>query len=101
MVTGMGVPFSIFCVWALNALQNSMMLSPRWPSAGPIGGDGLALPAGTCSLMIPTIFFAIYVSKSHRRPPASHLLNLRILQLEWRRTPKDRQCELDDRFLHF
>ena len=46
-------------VWALNALQNSMMFRPRWPSAGPIGGDGFALPAGTCSLMKPTIFFAM------------------------------------------
>src|SRR6478609_4635552 len=36
-----------------------MMFRPRWPSAGPIGGDGLALPAGTCSLTKPTIFFAM------------------------------------------
>src|SRR5439155_18825426 len=27
--------------------------------AGPIGGDGFALPAGTCSLIKPTIFFAM------------------------------------------
>ena len=27
--------------------------------AGPIGGDGLALPAGTCSFTKPTIFFAM------------------------------------------
>ena len=51
ITTGIGRPGSIFCVWALNALQNSMMLRPRWPSAGPIGGLGFALPAGTCSLM--------------------------------------------------
>ena len=49
MTTGMGAPFSSFWVWALKALQNSMMLRPRWPSAGPIGGDGFAEPAGTCS----------------------------------------------------
>src|SRR6202142_2441058 len=59
MVTGIGAPFSIFWVWALNALQNSMMLRPRWPSAGPIGGDGLAAPAGTCNLRNPVTFFAI------------------------------------------
>src|ERR1700710_1467392 len=47
MVTGIGMFFSWSCVLALNALQNSMMLRPRWPSAGPIGGDGLARPAGT------------------------------------------------------
>src|SRR5215467_2856754 len=51
MVTGIGMPFSWSWVLALNALQNSMMLRPRWPSAGPIGGEGLAAPAGTCNLM--------------------------------------------------
>ena len=44
ITTGIGRPGSTFCVWALNALQNSMMLRPRWPSAGPIGGLGFALP---------------------------------------------------------
>ena len=59
ITTGSTSPGSMPCVWALNALQNSMMLRPRWPSAGPIGGEGFALPAGTCSLMKPTTFFAI------------------------------------------
>src|SRR4026207_2433278 len=58
MMTGIGTPFSIFWVCALIALQNSMMCKPRWPSAGPIGGDGLAAPAGTCSLRNPATFFA-------------------------------------------
>src|SRR5215204_2948853 len=40
ITTGTGEPCSIFCVAALKALQNSMMLRPRCPSAGPIGGDG-------------------------------------------------------------
>ena len=62
ITTGIGRPGSIFCVCALNALQNSMMFRPRWPSAGPMGGEGFALPAGTCNLMKPTIFFAISVS---------------------------------------
>src|SRR5450830_942631 len=62
ITTGSGKPGSIPWVWALNALQNSMMFKPRWPKAGPIGGDGLALPAGTCSLTKPTIFFAIHFS---------------------------------------
>src|SRR6266540_3415725 len=74
MTTGIGNPGSIFCVCALNALQNSMMFRPRWPSAGPIGGLGFALPAGTCNLMNPTTFFAIFrscVGSSGRysRPP--------------------------------
>src|ERR1700712_87172 len=51
MVTGIGMPFSWSWVLALNALQNSMMLRPRWPKAGPMGGDGFAAPAGTCSFM--------------------------------------------------
>src|SRR6266478_3615509 len=62
ITTGSIRPGSTFWVCALNALQNSMMFNPRWPSAGPIGGLGLALPAGTCSLMNPTTFLAIWLS---------------------------------------
>src|SRR3981081_3805757 len=51
MTTGIGQPFSGFWVGALNCWQNSMMFTPCWPNAGPIGGEGLAEPAGTCSLM--------------------------------------------------
>ena len=46
------------CVWALNDLQNSMMLTPCWPSAGPTGGAGLAWPAGICSLILVRTFLA-------------------------------------------
>src|ERR1700675_265894 len=46
-------------VWALKPLQNSMMLTPCWPSAGPTGGEGLALPAVICSFTIAWTFFAI------------------------------------------
>ena len=35
----------------LKALQKSMMLTPCCPKAGPRGGDGLALPASTCSFI--------------------------------------------------
>src|SRR5215510_9472141 len=45
-------------VCALKPLQNSMMLTPCWPSAGPTGGDGFALPAGICSFTIAWTFFA-------------------------------------------
>src|SRR5882757_8288786 len=48
----------MFCVAALKALQNSMILTPRCPSAGPTGGDGFAAPAGICSLIDPTTFLA-------------------------------------------
>ena len=30
-----------------NSLQKSIALTPRAPSAGPTGGDGVAFPAGT------------------------------------------------------
>ena len=45
MTTGIVTP-SCFWVLALNALQNSMILTPCWPSAGPTGGDGFAFPPG-------------------------------------------------------
>src|SRR6478752_7436137 len=51
-------PFSCW-VWALNALQNSMMFTPCWPSAGPTGGAGLACPPGIWSLMSVRTFLAI------------------------------------------
>src|SRR5262245_36981340 len=64
MTTGIGVPFSNLALWELKFLQNSMMLRPRWPSAGPIGGDGLAAPAGTCNLRNPVTFLAMSHSVS-------------------------------------
>src|ERR1700739_3825151 len=58
MTTGMMRPaISLFWVRALNCLQNSMMLTWAWPSAGPTGGAGVALPASICSLTCPVIFF--------------------------------------------
>src|SRR5205085_680672 len=95
MTTGIGRPGSSFCVCALNALQNSMMFKPRWPSAGPIGGLGFALPAGTCSLMNPTTFFAIsyspWVQASRQALPVRLcFLDLRKIQLNRRRPPEDR-----------
>src|SRR5262252_6256664 len=89
MTTGIGRPFSIFWVCALNCLQNSMMLTPCWPSAGPIGGDGLALPAGTCSLMYPVTFFIFFPDpyRSSCLTGATGALGLRLLDL--------REVELD------
>ena len=40
------------CVAALYSLQNPMMLTPAAPSAGPTGGEGLAFPAGSASLIM-------------------------------------------------
>jgi len=56
--TGMIIP-GCDLVCSLNALQNSMIFTPYWPSAGPTGGAGFALPAGTWSLMNPVTFFAM------------------------------------------
>src|SRR5262249_27370561 len=49
----------MLAVRALKVLQNSIMLTPCCPSAGPIGGAGFALPAGTWSLIWAVIFLAI------------------------------------------
>ena len=35
------------------------MLIPACPNAGPSGGAGVALPAGTCSFNCFSIFFAM------------------------------------------
>src|SRR3954447_24190789 len=63
-------------VAALYCLQNSMMLTPCWPSAGPTGGAGVACPAWICSLMRPATFFFGGMSGS------SDLRNLAERQLD-------------------
>src|SRR5215831_17272197 len=69
-------------VRALNALQNSMMFTPCWPSAGPTGGEGFACPAGHWSFTMATTFFAkdellrlldVRVVEHHRGGPAEDL----------------------------
>src|SRR5438270_1882738 len=57
-------PFSC-AVCALNALQNSMMFTPCWPSAGPTGGAGFACPPGIWSLISVRTFFAMSVELLH------------------------------------
>src|SRR6187551_3219105 len=44
-------------VWALYALQKSMMLTPCGPRAVPTGGAGMAAPACSCTLTRAAIFF--------------------------------------------
>src|SRR5438105_10577811 len=99
---------SLACAWvaALNSLQNPMMLTPCWPSAGPTGGEGFAFPAGSWSFTIPVIFFAIYFSSwwsrrlasptlSGRGPQASgqlpslRLFYLHEVEFHWRRAAED------------
>ena len=38
---------------------NIMILTPRWPNAGPTGGAGFACPPLICSFINPLISFAI------------------------------------------
>src|SRR5690242_17859826 len=45
-------------VRSLYSLQKPMMLMPCWPSAGPTGCAGVALPACICNLMTARTFFA-------------------------------------------
>src|SRR3989344_9315651 len=49
----------IWAVAALNLFTNSPMLIPCWPKAGPIGGAGVAFPAGICNFNIVFIALAI------------------------------------------
>src|SRR5262245_7040573 len=93
MITGMISPAWLW-VWALNALQNSMMFTPRCPSAGPTGGLGLAAPAGIWSLISAMTFFAIR---------ASGLLDLHEVELDRRGAPEDadEHAQLPLVWLHF
>src|SRR5919112_6413638 len=57
-------------VWALYALQNSMMFTPWGPSAVPTGGAGVAAPAWRCTLTSAAIFFfggivLLFLSRGH------------------------------------
>jgi hypothetical protein len=60
ITTGMIRPsWSLPEVFALKALQKSMMFTPCGPSAVPTGGAGVALPAGIWSFTLAVTFFAI------------------------------------------
>src|SRR5882762_5755178 len=87
MTTGITSP--AWCwVRALNCLQNSMMLMPCWPSAGPTGGAGVALPALHCSFTIAWMRLAI------ENAPLNGL-NLKEVQLHRRCTAEDAHHDLD------
>src|SRR3954447_23571211 len=101
-------------VRALKFLTKSMILTPAWPRAGPIGGAGVAAPAGICSLIIPTTFLAIFNSPGQfsrggacphpgggLSPPlrqaqtALQLLDLREIELDRRLPAEDRHHHLE------
>src|SRR3990170_906497 len=85
MVSSTGTTCPI-CAWvaSLYALQNSMMLTPCWPSAVPTGGAGVACPARIWSLTTASTFFfaisSLHLLRCKRpgpsRPPAIVVLDL-------------------------
>src|SRR2546421_13099088 len=89
MTTGITSPDWCW-VRALNCLQNSMMLMPCCPSAGPTGGAGVALPALHCSFTIAWTGFAIRSS-----PRRLDRLHLEEVELDRRRAPEDAHHHLD------
>src|SRR5512134_2583655 len=76
---------ALSCVRALYDLQNSMMFTPCWPSAGPTGGAGFAAPAGHCSFTMATTFFATLVCSY----PGGLRLTLHRRSSNHRGIPKD------------
>src|SRR6478735_7591851 len=90
-------------VAALYALQNSMMLTPCWPSAGPTGGAGLACPAWIWSLINPTTFFfgamlwffLLSMGPADIRARKLNLGDLRERQLDRRLATEDRHQHLE------
>src|SRR5438477_10119493 len=95
---------SLACAWvaALNSLQNPMMLTPCWPSAGPTGGEGFAFPAGSCSFTMPVTFFAIAlllrgpIGPVQGLPRAGlRLLHLHEIELHRGGPPEDRDQHPD------
>src|SRR5208282_4643093 len=107
-ITGMTRP-CMFWVWALKALQNSMILTPRWPSAGPTGGEGFAAPAGICSLIDPTTFLATLKSflVAQSRTPLARASAARLRRIDCcfvasgllylHKVQFDRSCTAEDR----
>src|ERR1700677_4290209 len=82
---------SLFCVRALNCLQNSMMLTCAWPNAGPTGGAGVALPASICNFTCVCTFLTGGIAITFR---LNYLLNLAKLEFHRSRSSKDRHHHL-------
>src|SRR4051794_12200015 len=70
-------------VWALYALQNSMMLTPWGPSAVPTGGAGVAAPAWSCTLTSAAIFFFGGIPVSLSRGHDGDRLPCHLLRGSW------------------
>src|ERR1700739_902723 len=97
--TGKTIPSGSFCVLALNCLQKSMMLTPWGPSAVPTGGAGVALPAGSCSLIVVCTFFGgivplpqsqIFLPRPRGPRCSTKLLDAGKIQFDGSRAPENR-----------
>src|SRR3989337_1850347 len=86
-------------VCALNALQNSMMLTPCWPRAGPTGGAGFACPPGIWSLMMVRIFRAMRCSVPGRMRSGPYGVLIDLLHLVERQLDGDLALEDVDEHL--
>src|SRR6516165_9845578 len=85
-----------FSVAALYALQNSMMLTPCCPSAGPTGGAGLACPATIWSLISPVTFFFFGAMRCRLfLPGVLNLGDLAESQFHWCFAAEDRHQHLE------
>src|SRR5437763_6707932 len=69
-------------VRSLYSFRNAIMLMPCWPSAGPTGGAGVALPAGNCSVMTALTFLDTLTSND--------ALDLQEVQLDGRFATEER-----------
>lgn len=73
--TGIVVPSFPF-VTLLNCLQNSIILTPCCPSAGPTGGAGVACPAGICNFTTAFTFFSAIFT------PLCYFFNLPVIKFK-------------------
>src|SRR5947209_4028111 len=83
-------------VRSLYSLQNAMMLTPCGPSAVPIGGAGLAFPAGICSLTTALTRFAILLQTPQNALIRLDFFDLEEIQDDWRLTTEkgNKYCHL-------
>src|SRR3954452_16045425 len=82
---------SSLAVRELKFLQKSMMLTPCGPSAVPMGGAGVALPAAIWSFTTACIFLAIAAWITAER---LNLFDLQEIQFHGRRAAEDRHHHL-------
>src|SRR5579863_5651829 len=90
---GMTMP-TWLAVRSLYSLQNAIMLTPWGPSAVPIGGAGLALPAGICSFTTALTRFAMLVTTPQYQSRLNFLY-LQEIQHHRRFSPEERHQNRD------